>query len=419
MTVSRLVAQAQQSARAGRRDAAERAWKKVLDLDSRHTQALTALGSYSLDRGNVKQALEYLEASRLTAPTDLNVLLALATARRAAGDEDGEFEAIQWALAVDPGFMAALLLKGAWYERHGDAALAHAAFSRALENASPEAGWPLQYQEDLQHARAFVGGYARALHEFLGREVDRASQATGSAELGRWQEAASICAGRSSPFESRSNRLHVPRLPAIPFFERSEFPFLNELEANASIVREELVPVMRDHGDLFEPLITLGPGEPVAQWQQLNHSTRLTALHLWQDGVSIEANQALCPETARLVGALPLCELESASPNVFFCALAPATQVPPHHGESNARVTVYLPLMVSGEHTLRVGFEERQLREGKLLIFDDTLDHEAANSSDELCVILVLELWNPLLNDSDRRMVHSLHNAARDFAAAT
>ena len=104
MTVSRLVAQAQQSARAGRRDAAERAWKKVLDLDSRHTQALTALGNYALDRGDLKRALEYLETSRLTAPTDLNVLMALGSARRAAGDESGEIEAIQWALAVDPGF---------------------------------------------------------------------------------------------------------------------------------------------------------------------------------------------------------------------------------------------------------------------------------------------------------------------------
>ena len=271
---------------------------------------MLALGTYALDRGDVKRALEYLETSRLTAPTDLNVLMALGSARRRAGDESGEFEAIQWALAVDPGFMAALLLKGSWYERHGEAALAHAAFSRALENAPPESGWPMQYRKDLQHARAFVEGYARALHEYLDREVFRASETAGELETSRWREAASICAGRSTPFESRSHRLHVPRLPAVPFFNRTQFPFLNELEANASLVREELTAVMRHHGELFEPLIALGPGEPVDQWQALNHSSRLTALHLWQDGVAIAENQALCPETVRLVRELPLCELD-------------------------------------------------------------------------------------------------------------
>ena len=286
-------------------------------------------------------------------------------------------------------------------------------------NAPPESGWPTQYRKDLEHARAFVDGYAKALHQFLDREVFRASKAAGDLEAGRWREAASICAGRSSPFESRSHRLHVPRLPAIPFFDRGQFPFLDELEANASLVREELMSVMGQHSELFEPLIALGPGEPVEQWQSLNHSSRLTALHLWQDGVAIAENQRLCPETVRLVGALPLCDLDDTSPNVFFSALAPATQVPPHHGECNARVTVYLPLMVSGEHVLRVGFEERQLEEGKLLIFDDTLDHEASNSSNELCVILVFDLWNPQLDEHDRRMVHSLHNAARSFPAAS
>ena len=419
LTVSRLVAQAQQSAQAGRRDAAERAWKKVLDLEPGHTQALTALGSYALDRGDPKRALELLAAARITAPTDLTVLMALGAARKATGDEEGELEAIQWALAVDPGFMAALLARGSWCERHGEVAAAQSAYIRALENAPPEPEWPVQFRPDLQHARAFVEGYARAFHEFLDREVARTPEAGDTLDSGRWREAAAICSGRSQPFESRAHRLHVPRLPAIPFFETEQFPFLDELEANVSIVRDEFAAAMEDHGERFEPLIELGPGEPVGPWQQLNHSSRLTALHLWREGEAITDNQALCPRTVQLVRALPLCELERTSPNAYFSVIAPGTQVPPHYGESNALVTVCLPLEVSGDYVIRVGFEERRLAEGELLIFDDTLDHEASNSSSEASVVLVFDLWNPLLNTGERRIVDALHRATRRFAAAS
>ena len=79
--ISRLVSKAEQSARAGRRDAAERTWMKVLDLEPEHTQALAALGTIALESGDTQRALRSLEAARETAPTDLHVLTALAGAR--------------------------------------------------------------------------------------------------------------------------------------------------------------------------------------------------------------------------------------------------------------------------------------------------------------------------------------------------
>jgi aspartyl/asparaginyl beta-hydroxylase (cupin superfamily) len=103
-----------------------------------------------------------------------------------------------------------------------------------------------------------------------------------------------------------------------------------------------------------------------------------------------------------------LCELSGISANVFFSALAPKTRVPPHHGATNARVIAHLPLVVPGECGLRVGFEERCWTEGETLVFDDTIENEAFNDSNELRVVMSFDLWNPLLSDADRQVAKIL-----------
>jgi aspartyl/asparaginyl beta-hydroxylase (cupin superfamily) len=63
-----------------------------------------------------------------------------------------------------------------------------------------------------------------------------------------------------------------------------------------------------------------------------------------------------------------------------------------------------------------VGFEERRWRVGEVLIFDDTIEHEARNDSDELRVVLIFDLWNPLLTTAERDVVKAMAAAARSFA---
>jgi len=126
---------AMQSARSGRTEEAEQLWREILGAEPRHTQALRNLGTHALQRGDTDEALKLLEAARLTAPTDLFVLLMLADARKTAGDTDGELAAIQWALAVDPLYVPALLKKGSLNERRDKAVRASAAYADALRNS--------------------------------------------------------------------------------------------------------------------------------------------------------------------------------------------------------------------------------------------------------------------------------------------
>lgn len=64
----------------------------------------------------------------------------------------------------------------------------------------------------------------------------------------------------------------------------------------------------------------------------------------------------------------------------------------------------------------KVGFETRNWTVGETLIFDDTPEHEAMNDSDELRVVLIFDLWNPLLSDKDRKAASTLAAATRAYS---
>ncbi|MFZ4604067.1 MAG: aspartyl/asparaginyl beta-hydroxylase domain-containing protein, partial [Caulobacterales bacterium] len=101
----------------------------------------------------------------------------------------------------------------------------------------------------------------------------------------------------------------------------------------------------------------------------------------------------------------------------MFSVLAPHTVIPPHHGETNARLVAHLPLVVPPKCTYRVGFDHREWREGELLIFDDTIEHTARNDGDEPRVVLIFDVWNPYLTVDERAVVGAMVSASRAFHA--
>jgi aspartate beta-hydroxylase len=102
-------------------------------------------------------------------------------------------------------------------------------------------------------------------------------------------------------------------------------------------------------------------------------------------------------------------------PNAMFSALAPKAHIPPHHGETNARLVAHLPLIVPPGCWLRVGYEKREWKVGEVMVFDDTIEHEALNGSDELRVALIFDVWNPLLTSAEREMARAMTAAVREF----
>ncbi|MFZ2508121.1 MAG: aspartyl/asparaginyl beta-hydroxylase domain-containing protein [Steroidobacteraceae bacterium] len=415
-SVNQLALSAGRLADAGHWDEAEQIWLEIRRREPANSKALFSLAVHALKRGEAQRARELLQAARQAAPCDRLVLMTLCAACRHQGDPAGEREAIDAALALDPYFLPAMLAKAGWLERRGDTRAAADFYANCLKVAPPEPQWPGPLRTQLQHATRTVAEHIEQYDAYLRSQLGEAIAALPNALTGRWQEAASILAGRSRPYHSISNQLHIPRLPAVPFYERRLFDWVCQLESRTDAIREELVAAMQDVGGRFCPYISYQPGQPVNQWQELNHSDRWSTLHLWRSGLRVAENLDRCPQTARALAEIPLAEIDGLCPNAMYSVLAPHTRIPPHHGETNARLVAHLPLIVPPGCRYRVGFEEREWRVGEVLVFDDTLEHEARNDGDEARIVMIFDIWNPLLEPAERELVKSMAAAAKACA---
>ncbi|MFC0682753.1 aspartyl/asparaginyl beta-hydroxylase domain-containing protein [Lysobacter korlensis] len=401
----------------GRWGDAERLWRQVVSLDPKHPRALYSLGVHAFKRGELVEARRLLQDAHEAAPGDPVVLLSLSVVLREQGDSAGELRAIDAALAADPYFLSGLLAKADYLERHGRGKAAALVYGNALKVAPPEPHWPAALRAQLQHGRELKQRYGHELAQFLADRTGARLSALTPIEAQRWREAGAIIAGQSQPYHSQCNQLHVPRLPAIPFFEREAFDWVEALEAKTEAITAELHAALSSQHDAFRPYVAYAPGSPVNQWHELNHSTRWSSYFLWENGQPITEHLQKCPQTAQALADVDMADIGGLCPNAMFSALAPRTRIPPHQGETNARVIVHLPLVVPDHCLYRVGFEERRWKVGEVLVFDDSIEHEARNDSDELRVVLIFDVWNPLLSAGEREMVRALSAATREFQA--
>src|SRR2546423_3780142 len=201
--------------------------------------------------------------------------------------------------------------------------------------------------------------------------------------------------------------LHFPDLPAIQFYRDQDFPWLEDLEAHTAEIRDELLRIAAPQKD-FQPYVQFSAGIPVNQWAELNHSPRWSAYFLWENGRRHPEHCAACPRTAEIVERMPLAHIPGYAPAVFFSVLEPHTRIPPHTGVTNIRLIVHLPLIVPEGCWFRVGNDTRAVVPGKAWVFDDTIEHEAGNDSESPRIILIFDIWNPLLTPMERELASAL-----------
>lgn len=413
--IDRWAEAASRAAAEGRWQDAEQAWRRVLQLDPRHPGALYSVGVHAFQSGKLDEALQAFQAANAARPGDPVVLLSIARIFRERGEADAEYRAINTALASDPYFLPGLLAKAEFLERTGRPKVAVTVYRNALKVVPDEARWPPALRPQLKHAQALVERFGRELAEFLGERMGTRADSLAPLEAERWREAGAILSGRSQPYPSICHQLHVPRLPAIPFFGREQFGWVQGLEAQTEAIIGELRAVMSDDEAGFRPYVEYAPGTPVNQWHELNHSRRWSSYRLWDNGRAVEEHLARCPRTAEALQRVGQADIDGMCPNAMFSVLAPRTHIPPHTGDTNARLVVHLPLIVPDGCSYRVGFEHRRWKVGEVLIFDDSIEHEARNDSDELRVVLIFDIWNPLLSEGEREMVRLLTAATREF----
>jgi aspartyl/asparaginyl beta-hydroxylase (cupin superfamily) len=381
-------------------------------------QPLVASAIAALKRGDTDSALATLRDARQKYPGSLGVQLNLAMVHRARGELPAALEALDAALARDPYFFLALLSKGAVLEQLGRERQAAQVYRNALRIAPPPESTPPSLQEPIRRARQVVDGQSEALREHLHSRLGGLLEKHEGEDLARFGECLEIMAGTQKAYTANPIQLTVPRLPAIPFFDRDCFPWLPTLEAATETIKGELLTLLDEGMPGFAPYIQYTPGTPENQFAELNHNSRWSSLWLWKDGIAQQEPMARCPETTAVLAELPLCDQPGFAPTALFSALAPRTRIPPHTGSTNSRLLVHLPLVLPGPAGFRVGNETRHWQIGEAWAFDDTIEHEAWNDADDTRVILIFDIWNPLLSMAERELVTALLAEHRDWLAA-
>ena len=410
-----LEAAALRAAQAGNDDEATRLWDRILAIDPNHGRSLTALGQRAFRTGDMVRARAMFQRLVDADGRDPQQWIQLAVACRNQKDEAGEENAIRRALEQDPRELVALILRADLLERQGKHHQAAAAFravasvAPSLENLRPE------LRAAVAKALAQTDQYNRDFGAFMDRHLDSTLKEFAGENLQRFRNAVAIMVGREKRFDSQSVMFHYPALPAIEFFERADFPWLDPIEAATDAIRGEFLAVLAAE-EGFTPYISYPNDVPQNQFAELNNSPRWSAFHLWKQGQVVAENAARCPVTMAALEGAPKPDQPGRTPAAMFSLLKPKTRIPAHNGVTNVRLVAHLPLIVPEGCRFRVGNDVRQWVPGKAWVFDDTIEHEAWNDSDKLRVVLIFDIWNPLLTPPERALITAMTAGVQAFS---
>ncbi len=409
-----LEARALAAEREGRFAEALARWQEVLEIVPGHVRALTASGYHAQRCGDLPRAQALLTRAAEQTKDDPTPWINVARLCRVQKDEAAEERALLRALAIDPGDLLALLLRGQLFERQGRGQEAAQAYTAATLVAPPADRLRPDLKPLVAHAAEARDRHNRALAEHLDRALAESAQEYSSEDLSRFRRGMDIMLGRQRRFDAKPTQYYLPDVAPIEFFDRAQFPWLDAIEAGTDDMRQEfLAALAEDEG--FTPYLTYGPDVPLNQFAELNQSPRWSAYHLIKDGRVIADAAARCPRTMELLAGAPQPDQPGRTPVALFSLLKPRTRIPPHHGVSNARLLVHVPLIIPEGCGFRVGSQVRPWVPGQAWVFDDTVEHEAWNNSDQLRVILIFDIWHPSLNPAERAMMTALADALNDF----
>lgn len=172
-----------------------------------------------------------------------------------------------------------------------------------------------------------------------------------------------------------------------PFIQPEAFSWISGLESDWLIIKNELNEILQytDNLPRFQDISPdQGKISPDSLWK---------TFFLYGYGIKMEQNCSYCPETTRIIEQIP--GLKTA----FFSILLPGKHIPEHRGPYKGVVRCHLALKVpqaKEQCGIRVDNETRYWQEGQCLIFDDSFPHEAWNNTNEIRVVLFLDIVRPM-----------------------
>jgi tetratricopeptide (TPR) repeat protein len=375
-----------------------------MPLDPQQAQILFREGIAALQQGRAAEARGRFETLGGANPANAQIWLLLAMACRAQQDGAAQEAAVDRLLALEPQNVSGLVMKADCRLRAGDEDLAVNLYKNAL-----------RFAEGQSLSQAEVDELRRVEEEV--RRLDLRNAARIEAQLAalgfgpgqrseRFQLSLDIMAGRKRVYFQEPTGYYFPGLPQTQFFDTAGLAWVQTVQAGTDAIRAELKALLAEGLEGFRPYIR--SEEHQARYNPLLDSQDWSALFLCENGRRFEEAIARCPKSWDIVQAAPQAWIERSSPTVMFSLLRAGARIPAHRGVNNTRLVCHLPLIVPPGCRFRVGNEEREWHEGEILIFDDSIEHEAWNDSGEDRVVLIFDIERPEMTEQEKCEVAAL-----------
>jgi len=399
------------------------AYARRLEADPDDLEALHGLALAALNRKDALRAVELLERAARVAPENPVTQHHLGRALDARGDRAAAVAAHALAVRAAPESYLFRLYLGASLERSGASDAAVLQYARTLQDAQAQDEWtnaantpaalrPLVERAVLAVRSGRKAAFARLLAPLYEAHGRRALARVETCVRGYLREAAM----ESPDPRQQPTFLYFPGLPACAYFERSLFPWIDALEAETGAIRAELMRLLPSASGR-ERVFTSDELER-AHLRNAQSAPSWDGYYFYRHGERRADNCTACPDTSRALDSLPLSRVRAHGPECLFSLLSAGTHLLPHRGVTNTRLVGHLPLVVPEDCALNVGGEVHPWQEGRVVVFDDTYEHEAWNRSRELRVVLIFDLWNPHLTEVERAAIAELVPAIGDFRQA-
>lgn len=177
------------------------------------------------------------------------------------------------------------------------------------------------------------------------------------------------------------------------FYERKDLPWVQVLEDNWQVFRDELVALVESKPERLRPyFVNQAMSFPPRHWKSMG-------LYFWK--LTMHKNCRECPETVRILKSIP--GLTSFSLSV----LEAGSNVNPHQGDTDATYKCHVGISIPDglpECGFQVGTEIRAWKEGEALPFCDAHTHTAWNNSKKRRLILIVDVIRPEFLDQQNRV---------------
>ncbi|KAI7813763.1 putative aspartyl/asparaginyl beta-hydroxylase [Triplophysa rosa] len=188
---------------------------------------------------------------------------------------------------------------------------------------------------------------------------------------------------------------NVPGLRAQPWWTAKETGYtdlVKTLERNWMTIRDEVLSVLDRNSGQFQP-----------EDENLREKGDWGQFTLWQQGRKVPSSCASVSKTCALLERYP--EATGCKRGqIKFSVMQPGTHVWPHTGPTNCRLRMHLGLIIPKKGCrIRCTNQTREWEEGKVLIFDDSFEHEVWQEADSYRLIFIVDVWHPQLTQTQRQ----------------